>query len=87
MKKEFIRFGLEKFGLLVVVLEILGALGLLFGYWFYTPLLLFASIGLTVLMFFGVIVRFRIKDSIWVSSPALFFIFLNAFIFYLGYTL
>ena len=31
MKNEFKRFGLEKMGLTTVVLEIIGALGLLFG--------------------------------------------------------
>lgn len=85
MKKEFIRFQLEKVGLLVVVLEILGALGLLVGFWLYKPLLLLASGGLTMLMFLGLVVRLRLKDSVWVSIPAFFFMLLNAYIFYMGW--
>jgi hypothetical protein len=84
MKMEFKRFQLEKLGLLVVVLEILGAIGLLVGFWHYKPLLLLSSGGLALLMFLGLIVRLKLKDSIWVSLPALFFMFLNVYIFYFG---
>jgi hypothetical protein len=84
MKAEFKRFQLEKLGLLVVVLEILGAVGLLVGFWLYQPLLLLASGGLAVLMLLGVIIRLRLKDGLWVSLPALFFMILNALIFYFG---
>jgi hypothetical protein len=84
MKAEFKRFQLEKLGLLVVVLEILGAVGLLVGFWLYKPLLLLASGGLALLMLLGLIVRLRLKDGLWVSLPALFFMILNAFIFYYG---
>ena len=37
MKNEFIRFNLEKFGIVTAVLELLGGAGLLCGL-FYTPL-------------------------------------------------
>jgi hypothetical protein len=84
MKMEFKRFQLEKLGLLVIVLEILGAIGLLIGYWSYKPLLLLSSGGLALLMFLGLIVRLKLKDSLWVSLPALFFMFLNVYIFYYG---
>jgi hypothetical protein len=84
MKSEFKRFQLEKLGLMVVLLEIFGAVGLLVGFWYYKPLLLFASGGLALLMFAGLIVRLRLKDNLWVSLPALFFMLLNAYIFYLG---
>lgn len=84
MKQEFIRFQLEKLGLVVVVLEILGVVGLLVGFWFYKPLLMLASGGLAVLMLLGLIVRLRLKDSLWVSLPALFYLVLNAYIFYTG---
>jgi hypothetical protein len=82
MKKEFQRFQLEKLGLLVVILELLGAVGLLLGFWFYTPILMLASGGLAVLMLLGLIVRLRLKDSLRVSLPAFFFMVLNAYIFY-----
>lgn len=81
MKSEFKRFKLEKLGLLTIVLEIVGALGLLIGLW-YKPLLLLSSGGLALLMFLGVIVRIKLKDSLWITLPALFYMFLNGYIFY-----
>lgn len=80
MKSEFKRFGLERFALLTVILEISGALGLLLGYFFYKPLLIFSAIGLTLLMLLGVLVRLRLKDSFWITLPALFFMGLNFYI-------
>jgi len=76
MKSEFKRFGLEKFGLLTAVLEIAGALGLLAGLLINT-ILLISSGGLALLMFLGVLVRLKVKDSLWVSLPALFYMVLN----------
>lgn len=83
MKNEFKRFGLEKVGTLTAVLEILGALGLLVGMKFQLILLISAG-GLSLLMFCGVIVRIKCKDSVWVSLPALFFMGLNAYIFFIS---
>lgn len=80
MKSEFKRFQLEKFGLLTVVLELLGAVGLLIGFWFYKPLLIISSGGLALLMLVGLIVRLRLNDSLWISLPALFFMVLNGYI-------
>lgn len=83
MKSEFKRFGLEKAGTLTVVLEILGAVGLLVG--FRLPLILLISAGgLAILMLLGVIVRIKVKDSLWQSSPALFFFILNSCIFFMS---
>ena len=81
MKSEFKRFNLEKLGLLVILLEIAGALGLLVGLWF-KPLLLFSAGGLSLLMFLGIVVRMRLKDSLLITIPALFFMLLNVYIFY-----
>ncbi len=83
MKEEFKRFKLEKLGLLTIVLEILGAVGLLVGF-ILEPIMLISSGGLAVLMALGVIVRVRLKDSLWVTLPATFFMVLNAYIFYLA---
>jgi hypothetical protein len=83
MKNEFKRFGLEKFGALTAFLEIGGAIGSLVGIWF-NPLLLFSSAGLATLMFLGLIVRIRLKDSALLCLPAFFFMLLNTFIFYLS---
>ncbi len=81
MKSEFKRFGLEKFGALTAILELLGALGLLVGMILH-PLLLVSAGGLAILMLLGVVVRIKMKDSILISLPATFYMLLNAYIFY-----
>ncbi len=80
MQSEFKRFGLERIGILTIVLELLGAAGLLFGL-VYNPILVLSSGGLALLMFFGVLVRIKSKDSLFVSLPALFLMGLNLYIF------
>jgi hypothetical protein len=81
MKGEFKRFGLEKFGLIIIGSQFLGAIGLIVGLKF-NPILILSSFGLALLMFSGFIVRIIIKDNIWVSLPALFYMALNGFIFW-----
>ena len=83
MKKEFKRFGLEKIGLITVLLEIIGALGLLVGLKFYFFLMI-SSLGLALLMLAGLIVRIKLKDSIWISLPAFFYMMLNTYIFWMS---
>ncbi len=83
MKNEFKRFGLEKAGTLTAVLEIIGAIGLLVGLKV-QPILLISAGGLALLMFLGVATRIKVKDSLWISLPALFFMLLNAFIFFIS---
>ena len=83
MKIEFKRFGLEKFGALTAILEILGALGLLLGISLH-PILLVSSAGLTILMLLGVLVRIKMKDSLLISTPATVYMLLNACIFFLA---
>lgn len=80
MKKEFKRFGLEKIGLFTIILQLLGATGLIVGLKF-NPILTISSLGLALLMLAGLIVRIRLKDSIWISLPASFYMGLNAYIF------
>ena len=84
MKSEFKRFGLEKAGALTAILEIVGALGLLLGLKIHLILLVSAA-GLAVLMLLGVAVRIKVRDTIWVTLPALFFMILNAYIFYMSF--
>ena len=83
MKREFKRFNVEKLGLLTIVLEILGALGLLIGLLF-KPILLVSSGGLAILMLLALIIRIKSKDGLLISLPAIFYMVLNTFIFYLG---
>ena len=81
MKDEFIRFGLEKYALLTILFEIVGAVGLLVGHFLKIPLLLdISAVGLSLMMFLGVLVRIRIKDSLFMILPAFFFFLLNAYI-------
>ena len=83
MKSEFKRFGLEKAGTLTAILEILGAVGLLVG--LKIPLiLLVSSAGLALLMLLGVAVRIKMRDALWVTLPALFFMIVNAYIFFMS---
>lgn len=81
MKSEFIRFGLSKFGTLTAILEILGSLGLLVGL-IINQILILSSGGLALLMLFGVLARLRVKDSFFAILPAVFFLGLNAYIFF-----
>lgn len=86
MKNRFKRFGMEKMGLITVLLEILGAIGLLIGLKF-NIVLMISSVGLALLMFAGLIVRIKLKDSIWISLPAFFYMALNAYIFWISINL
>ena len=83
MKSEFKRFGLEKAGALTAILEIVGALGLLLGLKIHLILLVSAG-GLAVLMLLGVAVRIKVRDTLWVTLPALFFMILNVYIFFMS---
>lgn len=80
MKEEFNRFGLQKLGIPTAILELLGAAGLLIGLKVY-PILMVSSIGLALLMLMGILVRIKMKDSVWLLLPALFYMLLNAYIF------
>ncbi|MFT6409540.1 MAG: hypothetical protein ACJA15_000346 [Flavobacteriales bacterium] len=81
MKKEFKRFGLEKLGLTTIILQLTGATGLIVGLKF-NPILTISSFGLAFLMLSGLIVRIKLKDSVWISLPALFYMGLNTYIFF-----
>lgn len=70
MVEEFTRYGLLRFRRLTGVLELLGGLGCLLGYFYYRPVFIFANMGLGVLMILGVVVRARIKDPWHQILPA-----------------
>lgn len=80
MKNEFKRFNLEKIGLLTIILEFVGATGLLVGLK-YNPILMISSLGLGLMMLCGLIVRLKLKDNVWISLPAIFYMCLNIYIF------
>jgi uncharacterized membrane protein YphA (DoxX/SURF4 family) len=79
MKVEFERYGLAQFRVLVGVLECLGALGLLVGY-FNRPVLIVAAAGLALTMLLGIATRIRIGDSLARTLPAIVLLILNAFV-------
>ena len=81
LRSEFKALKVERFSNLVVVLEFLGAIGLLVGH-FYKPILILSSLGLSTLMFLGVLLRINHKHHFKFTLQALFFMILNAYIFF-----
>jgi len=79
MKKEFSRYGLGKYRQITGLLEILGALGLLFGM-LNSVAGFFAALGLSLLMLLGFLVRQKIGDSILRSFPALLYLVMNGYL-------
>ena len=77
---EFVRYGIPQFRVLTGVLQLLGALGLLFGF-FNNYLQIISAAGLSLLMLCGVITRILINDTIFQTLPAFFYCILNAFLF------
>lgn len=88
MFEEFKRFGLTPFQRkLTGFFQVLGALGLVNGYYFMPIIGFFAAIGLTLLMSLGFGVRLKIKDNFIQSFPSLFFALLNLFVVFRFYML
>lgn len=79
MKAEFQRYGLSNFRQLTGALELLGGIGLLSGL-IYTPLLIFSSAGLSLLMLLGTIIRIKVKDRPFEILPAFSLMLINAYI-------
>jgi uncharacterized membrane protein YphA (DoxX/SURF4 family) len=79
MVDEFNRYGLPQFRKLVGVLEVLGAAGLIVGY-FVPGLTAAASGGLALMMAAGVAVRFRSGDSVGQALQAFGMMLINLFI-------
>ena len=80
IEDEFKRYRLSRFRKMTGYLQIFGSLGLAIGFYL-SVLTIISSLGLTLLMLLGVLTRIRIKDSFLETSPALFFFFLNLYIF------
>lgn len=80
MVEEFNRYGLARFRRLTGAVEVLGAVGLILGY-FVPGLTVAASGGLVLLMALGMAVRFRSGDSPTQALQALAMLLLNLFIF------
>lgn len=83
MKTEFKRYGLHKHRIIVGVLQLIGAIGLLLGF-FYNPIIgLISALGLCILMILGFGVRLKIRDSFVQSAPALLYALINGYIFFI----
>ncbi len=80
MVAEFERFGLAHLRLLIGSLELLGALGLLVGY-FVPAIAAVASAGLGLLMVLGVATRFWVGDPVVEALPAAVLGLINWFVF------
>jgi len=79
MQREFERYRLGPQRVLIGSLQLLASISLLAGLsqpWIGRS----AATGLALMMLTGVIVRFKIKDSLVQMTPALFYMLLNAYL-------
>jgi intracellular septation protein A len=80
VKAEFIRYGIPQFRKLTGLLQLFGGLGIIIGFWT-DHLQILSTLGLSILMLFGVITRILIRDSIIKTLPAIFYSLLNTYLF------
>lgn len=80
MEEEFVRFGFSRQRTLTGYLQLLGAVGLLVGYWLAPVMAFLAATGLCLMMLFGFGVRLKIRDTVLASSPALLYALLNGYL-------
>ena len=78
---EFERYGVPQFRTFTGLLQLLGGMGILLGY-YWSPLQRFSCFGLALLMLFGVGIRIKIKDNFIQSFPAAFYCLLNSYLFW-----
>ena len=80
MVEEFSRWRVPSLRILTGGLQVSAAFGILLGHFFSRPILLLSSGGLAAMMFFALVARIRIRDSIVNSIPAFLLMLLNIFI-------
>ena len=83
LKTEFKRYGIPNYRKTTGFFQLLGGISLILGIFIY-ELLIISSLGLTILMLMGVGVRLKIKDGLLRTIPAIFYVIVNALIFYLS---
>lgn len=84
MRREFERYGYPRYRKLVGALQLLGATGLLVG--FYAPWAgQVGSGGLALLMLLGIGVRIKIKDTVLQTLPAFAYMLINAYLAFIAY--
>ncbi len=79
MISEFKRWGYKKHRKTISSLQILGGLGLVIGLQI-NIILIASSLCLSIMMFFAIIVRVRIKDNVATILPAITYLMLSALI-------
>ena len=79
MIDEFIRYRIPQFRKLTGWFQLLGSLGIIIGFWV-DNLQVLSTIGLSLMMLFGVAVRIKIKDNLIKILPAVFYCLLNAYL-------
>ena len=80
MITEFDRYRLPQFRALTGTLQVAGAVGEIAGF-YNRPILILSSAGLALMMFLGVVTRFRIRDPLYAAIPAFTLCALNVYIF------
>ena len=81
MINEFKRWGFSKYRKYISILQILGATGLVVGIK-YDLILVISSLGLSIMMFFAILVRVKIQDNISRVLPGMTYLLLNIIILY-----
>lgn len=79
MEREFERYRLKNFRVMVGVCEVAGAVGQLSGLWI-PSIGLVSAVGLSLLMLCGLWTRWRIQDPWPVFLPAFILMVANAFL-------
>ena len=79
MISEFKRWGYKKYRKTISSLQILGGLGLVIGLQI-NIILIASSLCLSIMMFFAIIVRVRIKDNVARILPAITYLMLSSLI-------
>ena len=84
MKLEFERYGLRRYRKITGFFELLGGVGSTVGLFF--PIIYqISTLGLSILMIMGLIVRIRLKDRLMEALPALILAALNSYLFFLSF--
>ena len=77
---EFYRYGLSEYRTIIGFFQLLGGIGSIVGV-FDKRILIISSLGLSVMMLLGVVVRIKINDTIIQTLPAIIYLIVNAIIF------
>tara|TARA_B100000902_G_C27230223_1_gene874396 strand:+ start:587 stop:853 length:267 start_codon:yes stop_codon:yes gene_type:complete len=84
MHSEYSRWGYDKLRFFLAWCQLLGGCGLIIGMLHNSlnPLTSFTSFLLTIMMLTAVFTRIRSKDGLLLTLPSLFYLILNAIIFF-----